>query len=391
MTIRLKFRKIRGREGLESLLFRPWENTEGWMQMGKTMEEKAFREHVSWVMFLLSILVIWAHSYNAELFSGGAPVTEGIWLTVHRIQDFLSAALGLTAVPGFFMLSAYLFFRSFSWEKLPAKWRSRVRSVAVPYLAWNLFYYLGYVLATRIPAVYRLIGKPPVPFNGEELLAAVFHYQYAPVFWYLYQLMFLILLSPVLYWIIKNRTQGLVFLAAVMAAVHFHLDTMHPNTDALLYYSFGIFMAVHGRELTEASYGKGRILAGIGNVLMAAICFWRMGKPGADVLWIVMFRFFLPISIWLLFDSGQMGKTRPWMRQSLFLYGIHFILVRVFNKAGALVLGRVLDGTAMAVLAVVWFLLLPAAVVASSYAAARILVRYAPAVWRIFSGGRSLD
>lgn len=43
MTIRLKFRKIRGREGLESLLFRPWENTEGWMQMGKTMEEKAFR------------------------------------------------------------------------------------------------------------------------------------------------------------------------------------------------------------------------------------------------------------------------------------------------------------------------------------------------------------
>lgn len=103
---------------------------------------------------LLSILVIWAHSYNAELFSGGAPVTEGIWLTVHRIQDFLSAALGLTAVPGFFMLSAYLFFRSFSWEKLPAKWKSRVRSVAVPYLAWNLFYYLGYVLATRIPAVY---------------------------------------------------------------------------------------------------------------------------------------------------------------------------------------------------------------------------------------------
>ena len=79
------------------------------------------------------------------------------------------------------------------------------------------------------------------------------------------------------------------------------------------------------------------------------------------------------------------------MRQSLFLYGIHFILVRVFNKAGALVLGRVLDGTAMAVLAVVWFLLLPAAVVASSYAAARILVRYVPAVWQILSGGRSLD
>ena len=68
MTIRLKFRKIRGERGLESLLFRPWENTEGWMQMGKTMEEKAFREHVSWVMFLLSILVIWAHSIMRSCF-----------------------------------------------------------------------------------------------------------------------------------------------------------------------------------------------------------------------------------------------------------------------------------------------------------------------------------
>ena len=162
MTIRLKFRKIRGREGLESLLFRPWENTEGWMQMGKTMEEKAFREHVSWVMFLLSILVIWAHSYNAELFSGGAPVTEGIWLTVHRIQDFLSAALGLTAVPGFFMLSAYLFFRSFSWEKLPAKWKSRVRSVAVPLSGLESFLLSGLCAGNphsgRLPAHWKTAG-----------------------------------------------------------------------------------------------------------------------------------------------------------------------------------------------------------------------------------------
>ena len=50
-----------------------------------------------------------------------------------------------------------------------------------------------------------------------------------------------------------NPTRVVGFLEAVMAAVLFHMDTMHPNTDALLYCSFGIFMAVHGRELTEAS------------------------------------------------------------------------------------------------------------------------------------------
>ena len=351
--------------------------------------EKRFHAQISWLMFVFSIFVIWVHSYNVDLFSGGAQ--DSIWILADQIENFVSVGLGQIAVPGFFLLSSYLFFRNFSWDKLPGKWKSRGFSVLVPYVVWNIIYYLGYMAASRLLAMQSVVGRDVIPFTVQEIWRAISRYAYAPIFWYLYQLMFLILLSPVLYWIIKNRTRGLVFLAAVMAAVHFHLDTMHPNTDALLYYSFGIFMAVHGRELTEASYGKGRILAGIGNVLMAAICFWRMGKPGADVLWIVMFRFFLPISIWLLFDSGRMGKTRPWMRQSLFLYGIHFILVRVFNKGGALVLGRVLDGRAMAVLAVAWFLLLPAAVVASSYAAARILVRYAPAVWRIFSGGRSLD
>ena len=55
------------------------------MQMGKTMEEKAFREHVSWVMFLLSILVIWAHSYNAELFSGIAGRNRTEYITAGRI------------------------------------------------------------------------------------------------------------------------------------------------------------------------------------------------------------------------------------------------------------------------------------------------------------------
>ena len=36
------------------------------------MEEQAYRNRVSWMMFLLSILVIWVHSYNVELFAGGA-------------------------------------------------------------------------------------------------------------------------------------------------------------------------------------------------------------------------------------------------------------------------------------------------------------------------------
>lgn len=353
------------------------------------MEEKTFRNHVSWVMFLFSILVIWAHSYNAELFGRG--FSGPLWDSLSEIQRFFSNEIALTAVPGFFMLSAYLFFRNFTWEKLPGKWKGRFFSVIVPYAAWNLLYYLGYVLATRIPAVHQVIGKECVPFNIEELLAAVLQYRYAPIFWYLYQLIILIFLSPVLYGILKSRIAGLVWLGALIAAVHFHLDTQHPNTDALFYYSFAAYMALHGREQAEAAYGRARLGTGVVCAILAVICLVQSERPGADVLWIVMYRFFVPIAIWLLAGNKGLRETRPWMRQSMFLYAIHFIVVRFVNKESALIFGNFLGETAMAAASMAVYLVLPALVVTVSYGAALILVRFAPPVWRILSGGRSLD
>lgn len=352
------------------------------------MEEKTFRKHVSWVMFLYSVLVVWAHSFNADLFARGN--TGPVWDRISGFQKTFSTEISTAAVPGFFMISAYLFFRNFTWNKLPEKWRSRFFSVAVPYLAWNLLYYIGYVLAARIPAVQRVVGKEPLPFNMEGILEAIFHYRYAPIFWYLYQLIILILLSPVIYVFVKRRILGLIYLAALTAAVHFHLDTQHPNTDALLYYSFAAWMALHGRHVMEAGYGKRRLYAGGISAVLMVFCFVRAHRPGADVLWTVGFRFLIAAAVWLLFDGRYAGKVQPWMRQSMFLYAIHFAVVRLVNKCSAAALGRVLGDSAMAAASLLVYFSLPAVAVAVSYGAALLLGRFAPPVWRLLSGGRNL-
>ena len=97
--------------------------------------EKRFHDQISWLMFLFSIFVIWVHSYNVDLFSGGAQ--DGVWSLADRIENFVSVGLGQIAVPGFFLLSSYLFFRNFSWDKLTGKWKSRIFSVLIPYVVWN--------------------------------------------------------------------------------------------------------------------------------------------------------------------------------------------------------------------------------------------------------------
>ena len=61
--------------------------------------ERRFHDQISWLMFLFSIFVIWVHSYNVDLFSGGAQ--DGIWSLADRIENFVSVGLGQIAVPGF--------------------------------------------------------------------------------------------------------------------------------------------------------------------------------------------------------------------------------------------------------------------------------------------------
>ena len=97
------------------------------------MDEREFRSKVYWLTFIFSILVIWVHSGNAELFLG--PGAADGW--AGGVERFFGTCLGQFSVPGFFAVSAYLFYRRFALSDLKRKWKSRVRSLLLPYLLWN--------------------------------------------------------------------------------------------------------------------------------------------------------------------------------------------------------------------------------------------------------------
>lgn len=371
--------------------------------------ERRFHDQVSWLMFIFSIFVIWVHSYNVDLFSGGAQ--DGIWSLADRIENFVSVGLGQIAVPGFFLLSSYLFFRNFFWDKLLRKWKSRVFSVLIPYVVWNTIYYLGYMSASRLLAMQSVVGRDVILFTVQEIWRAVSQYAYAPIFWYLYQLIFLIIVSPVIYALVKNRAIGLFWIIGLVFAVHLHLDMRHPNTDALLYYSVAAYFAVHRRGLVERSmaeeedaerkhagdpeipdFVRNRCMAeGVAGIIISIFCYRRMMTPGADVLWTCFYRMAVPMTCWAFACGLRLPKVKPWMRQSMFLYAIHFIVVRFVNK-GTAVMTRSLTGTTTAAgISLIVYFLLPAIAVIVSYILAKFLVRFLPGVWRVLSGGRKLE
>ena len=69
------------------------------------MKEEHFRNKITWFSFGFSLLVIWVHSYNAELYLGK---TQEMAM-VYRLEHCLGDGIAQIAVPGFFMISGYLF------------------------------------------------------------------------------------------------------------------------------------------------------------------------------------------------------------------------------------------------------------------------------------------
>lgn len=345
------------------------------------MEENNFRNKVTWFTFFFSILVIWVHSYNAVLFLG----TTGKAYQIDWLERFVGDSVAQIAVPGFFLMSSYLFFRGFTLNRLWIKWNSRIRSVLVPYIIWNLLYYSGYVIGSRIPGVCEVIGKGVVPLTFLRASDAILNYTYNYVFWYLYQLILLILLAPFIYLLVKRFLLGGLFLAGILAAIYVGWELPFLNLDALFYYAFGAFAAVHGKDLVERSWSLRRLWAGAA-FLLTALLIKDVNFPeavkGEAAASVVCFRLMAPAGLWLMVPEKYLAKARGWMKQNFFLYAIHFAMVRLINKTGALLL------PSYPAIPFGLFLVMPALCVFFSFQIGRFLRRFLSPLWNLLNGGR---
>ena len=342
------------------------------------MEEGRFSNKIHWFTFFFSILVIWIHSANAEIYLGR---TEKAYF-LYRMEDFIGNVVAQIAVPGFFMISSYLFYRNFSMDKLKIKWDSRIKSVLIPFVAWNFLYYIGYVAASRIIGLRDVVGKGIVPFNIMTAGEAVFHYTYNYVFWYLYQLILLILLAPVIYLMVKRKYRAIAAAALLLFAIHKGFRLIHLNLDALLYYGTAAFFAVQEKKAAEGRWNRKRMEAGAAMAGAGVLCL-IMSEDGLRVVFVVLFRLLLPLSLWLMVNEEKLPQTKAWMKDTFFLYAVHFAIVRLINKTGA----EIFPG--IEAVPLILYISMPAICIIVSNGLAVLMKNYCYPFWTLLTGGRN--
>ena len=226
----------------------------------------------------LSVLVIFVHSTHFTVPALQAVPKQDFFSTsfLIKIEYFFSEFLGQAAVPGFFFLSGFLFFKGlYDIKDWARKWRSRVSSYIVPYLIWN----------TAMTLLYLFFGK--AEWSLKSVAEGIFLYRFNPVFWYFYQLILLSFCFPFMaifaIFIRKGEEQKgyckkslrhLLFLFPLffLFLIYFQLDIPFLNEDAAFYYSLGGSVAFLEERRGRAS-GLPVIFSGGGKSIYPAFFF----------------------------------------------------------------------------------------------------------------------
>lgn len=340
---------------------------------------------LSATFFICSLMVVGIHSYN---------ITDEYFNTVTGyIESFLCHGIFIAAVPIFFFLSGYLFFRNISSTKdVLKKMKTRAKSVLMPFLVWSTLYLFIFTVGSLTP----FFSSEGVSFAPLDILKGIVFYKYCFPLWYMYQLVMFILLTPLVNILLKKRYLSLgilIVLTVVSIGVKSSFDIeVFPGSERSLFqvnffcYYFAGCLAVKFSEefmkLKEKIEAKRRFFAIVSGLLLVIFAF-AQSIIFEERVPFLHDRFFVPfvfvclfIFLWCIYEKIPCIKNAS----TMIVYGVHTIIGTVLLKVFSDILSEIP--------AIVSFLLTYIVVAILSFSFAYIVKRFMKPLNFVLSGGR---
>lgn len=355
--------------------------------MGRTKQEDNFSNNMIWYNFILCILVVFIHARNDSIFT--VPVQISGIPVFNELEAFLALDVAGAAVGGFYLSSGYLFFRNYSWGKVFSKYKSRVRSLVIPYILWTLLYFFIHAAISRIPVLAAVFQEVPIQINWRAMADAVIHYRYCAFLWFLQFLILYAAFSPAIYVLICNRYSGAAAILVVLFTACTNIiknEQAAAVTNWLTLYMLGGYIGIHLKEAVEERKTSTRTMAG--TLLLAAAAFW-IYKRYPSVFGVLFYSFSFSAALWCLTawekeggGAETMPRARSWQKNTFAVYMTHFMIVQGVNA----IIGRCVSRS-------MWvgfflFLVLPAICFGAVQLAKRICGNGTWILWKIWMGSR---
>jgi peptidoglycan/LPS O-acetylase OafA/YrhL len=345
-------------------------------------QEKCFRNKITFIQFVLSIGIVYQHTqWN---------YTGSIYL--NATQTFLFYLIE-TCVPFFFMISGYLFFRTFKIQNLKQKLFSRVKTLLIPYLLWNTIYMIFIVGLSSI----GLINNATVSNTRGGVFLQLINAEFSPL-WFVKYLMFFTLISPIMWFLLKRKFIGVLTIVVmiivnVWAYYSGHMEiplNVNANNWIMLnyqyiFYAVGAYCALNFREFIEKPM-RAKTISGIGILFMLFAIYVLVISKFNNAIISHSFRLIYICALWFAFDAVPRFKVCNWMSNSFFIYCSHLMILQCVQRVCDILIGK--TGHIQPLLYVVEYIFLPMVIIGCLIVFAELLKNKAPKLWGILTGSR---
>lgn len=249
--------------------------------------EKIFLSWLSPLNFILACLVVFIHSYNANSYY--LQYNQGVNSIILWFEDIISQNVAHIAVPLFFAISGYLYFRNLSFENINDKLRRRIKTLVFPYIIWNAIYLLLFYSITHISFISNSLNSTEtVNMNLNTILSSLLFYKYNYIMWFIYQLiLYVFIISPLFLFFLNKKyvaSSLIIVLGLIYSNVYLECPNLSAKTmfigiypDMLSYFLFGRIFSVF-RKVKNVQSRTIKISAIVLFLLSQVIWFYNHGE-----------------------------------------------------------------------------------------------------------------
>lgn len=292
---------------------------------------KGLSKKITLLNFLFTIGIVIYHSkdFQPRFATEVTPPLE----CLYRFNDLL----GFISLGFFFTVSAYLLYLGVdSGQKLTEKIKKRLVSLGIPFLVWNLLYF-------AVDLSYSLLKKAPLSLSVTDVLLGFSFEPYDGPFWYIFALICLLALSPLLLRLKKHPRVFLALIAVVFVGCGAAFELVPQTNPALVWlvrmanylptYMLGAYLALcREADMTRDRFETVAVSRICGVVSVGLILYFSLWNPSVPyVNWILLK--LLPFSVWLSVRGIKLENMRvPFpLTISFFLYAAHSLLITLYN------------------------------------------------------------
>lgn len=204
--------------------------------------------------FVAIFLVVIIHSSAISQYSLPEDNLTNVTLLLRNIVAY---SLGSVAVPFFFFVSGISLFRDYTNKLYFKKLHSRIKTLLIPFLIWNIIGLIFALLYTYTPLSQLITGREPFSPSFGNVLEGIFLYKYNFAFWFVFYLIIFTILTPLFNLLLSKKWLSLLTITLLLSASFFIKEYSELNLDCVVFYFIGCYLGkYHIKNISKIASTK---------------------------------------------------------------------------------------------------------------------------------------